>query len=402
MPITNLRTRIAQVAAVAAVAATLVVSGAPAGADPKQLDAFVGTGSDTTQDILNAFAGFVNGDNYVPIQSTPGAKQVISFDAVPPAGSTDNCITPKVKGSTIYRPNGSTQGRRALSRAIDLSGYGPADQCGGTKAVSGLVNFARSSSGPASGDTGTALTYIPFARDAMSFGYYRASGGPAVDTLTRAQLTSLFTTGPQVINGVRIVPCGIQTGSGTYAFWQTVTTATAAQEVTATTECNALGGVPDAGGRVQENSGSQLEIKGDLVPAGNQVVVGFSAANFISQNNGVVADDLGTPGAVDLGIISNDGSGNNLGLPYQGTAPSLTPRAAFYNNGTFGRNVYNVVSTAIIDSGFGNLDLKSLFKGPGSAACSAAAQVTVNTFGFLTPSNCGASTLKGSLISGIQ
>ena len=94
--------------------------------------------------------------------------------------------------------------------------------------------------GPAAGDIGTALTYIPFGRDGVSFAAYRAAGAP-VTSLTRAQTSpALFTTGPQVIGGVRIVPCGIQVGSGTYSFWNTVTTATAAQENTATTECNNL------------------------------------------------------------------------------------------------------------------------------------------------------------------
>lgn len=400
----TLRAKLARATALtatAAVAAASLVAGAPsAGADPKQIDAFVTTGSDTTQDILNALAGNANGNNFSPLQSVGGQKQVVSFDAVPPVGSGDNCITTKIKSATMFRPNGSSAGRRALSRAIDGTGWGPTTQCGGTKDISGLVDFARSSAGPTSGDTGTALTYIPFGRDGMSFGYYRASGGAAVDTLSRAQITSLFTTGPQVVNGVRIVPCGIQTGSGTYQFWNTVTTASASQDAAATAECNNLLGVPSADGRVQENAADQLKIKGDAVPAGNQVIVGFSAANFISQSNGVAASQLAT--GVDLGSISDNGGGVNLGKPYVGTAPNTTPSSTFYADGTFGRTVYNVFSTALIDSAFGNNDLKSLFKGTTAALCQTAAQTTVNRFGFTTPTNCGNSALKGSLLSGIQ
>ncbi len=204
-----------------------------ANADPKQLTAAVGVGSDTIQDVMNAFSGTTNGINYVPVQSSvaSGQRQVISFDAIPPAGVTGTCITPKPGAPTFDRPNGSTAGRKALSRAIDGTKYGNTVApvlCGGLTDTSGLIQFARSSAGPAGGDLGTALTYVPFGRDGVSFAYYRASGGAAVTSLTRAQLTTLFTTGPTVIGGVNIIPCGIQLGSGTYGFWNTVTTATAA------------------------------------------------------------------------------------------------------------------------------------------------------------------------------
>ncbi|MDO8362472.1 MAG: hypothetical protein Q7V88_06210 [Actinomycetota bacterium] len=369
-------------------------TGSSASADPKQLTAAVGVGSDTTQDVMNAMTGFTNGDYYTPIHSSTasGARQVISFDATPPAGVSDNCITPKVGGPTFARPNGSTGGRRALSRAIDGTLYGSA-ACGGVQDVSGLVEFARSSSGPASGDTGTDLTYIPFGRDGMSFAYYRAAGSP-VASLTRAELTSLFTTGPQVIAGVRIVPCGIQTSSGTYAFWNTVTTASASAENTATTECNALLG------RAQENHGDELQARGDALAAlpghsGDQVVIGFSAGSFVSKANGVAP---GNNAAALMGSISNNGSGVNLGSPVTGVAPNLVPAAAFFGDSVFGRNVYNVFPTSVITSAFGNDDLKTLFSGPTSALCSATA--TINAFGFLVHPSCGSTATKGSLISG--
>jgi hypothetical protein len=391
----NLKGRVvkagAGLAAAGLVIGSSIVGGSPAGADPKQFSAFVGYGSDTTQDILNALSGEANATNYTPIQSTlaTGKKQIVSWDAT---GST--CITPKAGGATINRPNGSTAGRRALSRAIDGTTYGNAS-CGAAatgKPVSGLVDYARSSAGPSSGDTGTALTYIPFGRDGMSFGYYANGVATPVTSLTRAQLTTLFTTGPQNIGGVNVIPCGIQTGSGTYAFWQTVTTATATQENTATTACNAAGN----GQRLQENDAAGLKAKGDA-QAGSQVVVGFSAANFISQSNGKAASQLAA--GVDLGSISDNGVGTNLGKPYAGTAPNLTPTAAFYNDATFGRTVYNVFDTARV-AGPGNNDIKSVFVGGTSAICVAAAQTTVNAFGFLSVANCGSIALTGSLIAG--
>lgn len=396
---------LASVAAVAVGAGLLVGTGSSSvGADPKAIDAFVTLGSDTTQDVLNGLSGFNNGNFYTPPASAAasGYRVLSSFDANLPPGATDRCITPKVKAPTIYRSNGSSEGRRALSRAIDGTGYGPAGECGGTKDVSGLVDFARSSAGPQTGDVGTALTYVPFGRDGVSFAYYRASGGPAVSSLTRAQITTLFTTGPQVIDGVRIVPCGIQTGSGTYQFWNTVTTASVAQDESSTTECNALGGT----GRLQEHDGNGLKVKGDLVPAGQQVIVGFSAGQFIAQENGVSPDRVPT-GFVDLGTITDP----NLGKPYTGTVPNLLPNAGFFADPIFGRSVYNVLETAKL-TGPGNNALKEIFVGRSgvdvgggagvASLCSPGAQEIVNRFGFSTPSDCGSQTLKGSLFSGIK
>lgn len=382
----------AGIAAAGLVIGSSVIGGPSAGADPKQFFSLVGFGSDTTQDVMNALAGEANGNLYTPVKSSvaSGRTQITSWDAI--TNPVTNCVTPKAPGATMNRPNGSTVGRRALSRAIDGTGFGNTLCGAGAKPVGGLVDFARSSSGPTSGDTGTDLTYVPFGRDGVSFAYYANGVATPVTTLTRAQLTTLFTTGAQTINGVNVIPCGIQTGSGTFGFWNTVTTATTTQENTATTPCNNAGN----GARLQENDAAGLKAKGDA-QVGSQVIVGFSAANFISQSNLVAASQL-APG-VDLGSVNNNGSGIDLGKPYQGTAPSLTPRATFYNDATFGRNVFNVFDTARV-TGIGNNDVKTLFVGATSAVCSAPAQAIVNTFGFLSVASCGSTTVTGSLIAG--
>lgn len=390
--------RLALSVAVMAAAVTPLFAGS-ASADPKQLGALVGVGSDTTQDVLNAMAGNSNNVPYTPITSSSasGARQVISFDATPPVGVADNCISPKVGGPTFDRPNGSTNGRAALSRALDGTKWGSA-ACGGLADLGGIVDFARSSSGPASGDTGTTLTYVPFGRDAVSFAYYRAGGaGGPVTSLTRPQLTTLFTTGTlSVSNGiesVNIIACGIQTGSGTFKFWNTVTTASTSLENTATTTCNNLGGT----GRLQENDAAGLKAKGDLAASGTQVVVGFSAANFVAKSNGV-ADGNPAPLSVGLGSISDNGAGVNLGSPISGSAPNVAANATFYNSSIFGRNVYNVLPSAII-SGGGNFDIKTMFVGSTSAVCSANAVIV--QFGYLSlGAGCGTTTTKGSLIAG--
>lgn len=380
----------AGLAAVGLAAGASIVGGSPAGADPKQFSALVGVGSDTIQDVMNALAGFNNGIAYSPITSSSasGSVQVTSWDAIP-AGT---CITPKAPGATINRPNGSGAGRKALSRAIDSGAWGDTTCGAAAKPTAGLVDFARSSAGPAAGDAGTDLTYIPMGRDGVSFAYYANGVAIPVTSLSRAQLTSLFTTGHQTIGGVDIVPCGIQTSSGTFSFWNTVVNVTTTQENTATSACNAVG----TGTRLEENDAAGLKAKGDA-QAGHEVIVGFSAAQFIAQNNGRSVSHLAS--GVTLGSVSDNGSGTNLGAPFTGTAPNMAPSSSFYADSVFGRNVYVVVDTGRA-TGFGNNDLKSLFVGSTSAICTTSAQATVNLFGFLTPSNCGVTTIQGSLIAG--
>jgi len=388
---------------VAAIAATglgaLIATGNPATADPKQYAAATGVGSDTSQDVLNALAGFTPlpnasgaGTNFTPAQSSAasGKRQLASWDAV---GSA--CITPKAPGATFTRPNGSSAGRRALSRAIDGTSYDAASCGGGTKPVSGLIQFARSSAGPPV--AGTDLTYLPFGRDGMSFGYYRSAGAP-VTTLTSAELNQLFTTGPATIGGVEMIPCGIQTGSGTFQFWNTALGMTTTQEAAGTATCNnaalAAGLNTGTAGRAQENDGNAVKARGDLPAfAGKQIVIGFSAANFISQSNGVVTSQLPSPaGTVNLGSI------DALGQPYTGTVPNLAPSATFYASTVYGRDIYNVVSKALLD-GPGNNDIKTLFVGPTSGVCSLTA--TIQTFGMLAlGANCGSTSLTGAFLAG--
>ncbi len=401
------RKKISALVATAVVGIAVVpgmVGTSPANADPKQFSALVGFGSDTTQDILNAFSGFSNGVNYEPLQTsaTTGYTQLASWDAFP----ANECIGVKPSAPLIHRPNGSSQGRRILSRAFGGGQYGTA-ACG-VKDVSGLVDFARSSAGPAAGDLGTDLTYLPFGRDALTFAYYRPGGEP-VTNLSTTQIRSLFSSGPAVIDGVVLIPCGIQTGSGTKQSWDTTMQVTPATEATATAFCNNAGGVPDTGGRLQESNGPELKTKGDVVvalsdpicdgtPGGAavscaavQVVVGFSASQFVARSNGAASPV--PPPEVRLGGIDGNPAVN-------GTAPNVVPNAAFYSSATYGRDVYNVLPTASVTDP-NTTAVKEMFVGAGSAVCSPAAQETTEKFGFLPlGAACGSTTLTGSYFSG--
>ena len=376
-----------------AVAATALIgaaasAGGNASADPKQYDApFVAVGSDTTQDLMNAFAGFENGVNYTPLQTdaATGQKQIVSWDATA-NGLTTTCITARTGGPSFNRPNGSGAGRTALLSTITGGGTTSNTNCGtGTTSASGQISFARSSS--LSGTAGTTLAYVPIARDALSFGVYRKTGAP-VTSLTSAQLTQIFTTAAGVtIGGVKIYGCDIQSGSGTGQTWRQKLTG-ATTPLTTTTVCDGAinPGTGLAFGAAQENDGDGLVARGDAVDAidpGAQVIVGFSVGGFIGKANGVARG--GMPTSVSIGTIS-DITVNN---PVTGTVPNLVGDSTFYAS-TFGRDIYNVFPASVINSAFGNDAIKQLFKGATSKACLATA--TIQKFGFLPIATCGDST----------
>lgn len=379
---------VAALAAAASLGSLIVTTSAPVAADPRPV--FIGVGSDTTQDVMNALGG-VGLTN--PTALVAGGKSIASWDATA-AGTTGTCITPKPSAATFDRPNGSTNGRKALSRAIDSTPFtvtGSGCPAPGGSSLNGVIDFARSSAGPAAG--GGPLMYLPFGRDALSFAYAATTGTTPVTTLTSAQLTSIFQTGPTTIGGVNVVPCSIQVGSGTYNTWNTDLGVTPTQMAAATTTCGAV---------LQENDGNALRTRANTFGANTQLIIGFSAANFISQSNGVAVSQL-TMGGVDLGAI------DALGKPYTGTAPALAASGTFYGNTTYGRSVYNVVQASKI-TGLFNTDLKQMFAQTAAtgtpAICGPAAQATVNAFGFLSlgigagAGNCGDTSLTGPSISG--
>jgi hypothetical protein len=365
-----------------------VSSGGSASADPKQYDApFVLVGSDTTQDIMNAFAGFENGVSYTPLQSdaASGQKQIVSWDATA-NGLTTTCITTRTGGPSFNRPNGSGSGRTALLQAYTAGGTTSVSNCGtGTTSPSGQISGARSSS--LSGTAGTTLAYVPFARDAMSFAFYRKAGSP-VTTLTEAQMKTIFTTqagldvdpdGAGPLAAVKIFGCDIQSGSGTGQFWRQKIQGTQTPQFTATTVCDDYipvgGGTPfatGAPGDAQEQDGDGLVIRGDAVDAqypGAQVIIGMSVGGYIGKANGAAKG--GMPTTVGIGTISDIAGGvspvvdnTTPSSPVASTGqtgrPNLVGDSTFYAAG-YGRDLYN-------------------------------AAVTIKKFGFTELATCGDST----------
>ena len=424
----------AATAAIGSLAAIGFVGNSPANADPKQYDApLFGFGSDTLQDVTNAFAGANVGTTYIPPLQTSaltGQKQIVSWDAFAPGAadpSLPNCINPRVGSPQILRPNGSSNGVRALSAAYNTAQRWPsgnftvAQACGVPRSMSNIVTFARSSASV--GTLSGPLVYIPFGRDAFGFGYVKPSAGVAggtavgqqapVISITDTQLTALHATGPQLIDpdgtgpllAVPVIACGIQTGSGTYSSWMgALILATNGTGDPGTNTCNNAGTVPFAG-RVQENNGPDLTGKSTFLSAMTsdicdgvaggapvtcedaQLVVGFSASQFIARSNGI-----GTPNP-NLGL--NGGLGAINGIPATlGTAPNLTPNGAWYANTIFGRDVTFVVAAVAIEGQDASPSIIDMFVGPSSKVCSAT--TTIQQHGFLSlGAACGATVQRG-------
>ena len=142
------------------------------------------------------------------------------------------CITPKAPGATFVRPERLDCRPRALSRAIDGTGWSaPRPPAVEQAHRPGLVQFARSSGGPATGTTcdpnevgRRCLTYIPFGRDAMSFAYYARGTRrrPGDDHLTAAQLTHDLLDARAAPHRRRRTSSAARSrpSSGTYQFWR--------------------------------------------------------------------------------------------------------------------------------------------------------------------------------------
>ncbi|MEV0183914.1 Ig-like domain repeat protein [Streptomyces sp. NPDC050625] len=373
----------------ALVAAAVVAGGlalaSPASADPTPAGTFrqlVGVGSDTTQDVLNALAGdTVNGTSYsaTAVKSANGAG-LASYDAIEPGtGSTSSTITTRSGGPSFLRPNGSGKGRFALSASLTGDKF-PDSNGVSTK---GQVDFARSSGGPSA--SGTALTYIPMARDAVGV----AVRGAGIDNLTVAQLHDIYTGVLTQVNGHTVHPKIPQTGSGTRNFFLNAIGV-------------AAGDVPADIPAVQENQGNAaLTEDGALVP--------FSVGSWIAQNNGVAPDytkDAVTAGGHLASVQLPGDSGATS--PVTTVNGKIAPVNAYYENATFGRDVYNVVPSRAIDptSIFFDKDLYDVFVTSGSHTAKLAsddAEKVIASFGFVNESYNGSiSVAKHAKLGGLE
>lgn len=364
-----------RLSAVAALALGAVVFGvaAPANADPATGDfpALVGVGSDTTEHVVNGLGTVIDA--------------VGSYNAT---GSAQ--IQTRSGGATFNRPNGSTGGVQALSASINATGTAVYPATTGVD-ITDQVDFARSSSSPSSSFPGSQLTFIPFARDAVSFAVNAASDFPreialgqaADDTISPAPFTLrniyrgvVTTYADSNFNDVTIRPLIPQSGSGTRSFWLSAL---------GLTEGDVTGKVVQQVDRgagletVQEHDGTYVVGKGDIVP--------FSVAQYIAQANHSALPTAVNErrGTIELGTV---GTTKPYAPATSGIGVVINP--AFESKLT--RLVFNVVETArLTGTSAEDILLQETFKGSTSDVCEATAIIEAYGFGTIG-SECGSTT----------
>jgi ABC-type phosphate transport system substrate-binding protein len=365
----NTKVRLGVVAAAAAAMALVVGAATPAMADPATgtFKSLSGVGSDTIQDVMNGMGSQI--------------PAIGSYDAVDPVTlAAGGNIQTKSTGPTFVRPNGSGQGVAALSDSIQGGTH-----LWNTKDISGQVDFARSSSGPAA--SGTALTYIPFAQDAVSYAVNVGSDfprnlplGSSADPASKLSLYNIYhciktTYTNTSLQTVAIHPLVPQAGSGTRSFWlgkMGLTEGDLSQANFCVKDTNT------DGTSVQEHDGTTLTDPGDIVP--------FSISQYIAQGNHKAVTT-----AYGVNLVERKGQAA-LGA-VNGVLPIRMSAGKTIANGSFpiNRLVYNVVDSTRAANA--SDPINTTFVGASSAVCSQGSLITA--FGFSTIANCGATTIQG-------
>jgi len=357
-------------AIVLAVASATVLGAVTANADPTAgtFPVLAGVGSDTIQDVMNGMSSAI--------------PAIGSYDATAPVGAANQTtITTRSGGVAFTRPNGSGAGQNALSASIDGTAFNGV-------VITGDVDFARSSSGPSSSFPGSQLTFIPFAKDAVSYAVNEASdfprnipegsaaaaaANPTTLTLWNIYHCTATSYTDSNTNSVTIIPLLPQSGSGTRKFWDTTF---------GLTEGSLPSCVTDLNGTVEEHNGSALTGPGDIMP--------FSISQYIAQGNWQTlpstvqerryAAALGSVDGISPYIISGAGT---VASPF-----SLVQNPSFEIN----RLVYNVVATSRLS----DANIAATFVGTSSAVCTHTA--IIKEYGFATIGNtCGTTNLTQGL-----
>ena len=293
---------------------------------PPQYRDLAGVGSDTTMDLVQALS------QVVTINSV---KVIGSYNASP--STTESFQTKADAKCTFTRAaaNGSSNGIKLLDTS--------------TKAGDGCIQFARSSSGKSS-TSPTGYTWIPFAKDAVTFAV--RSDGSVAKSLSVAELTSIYKC-----ENTSVVPVLPQAGSGTRSYWLGRFGITEDQITAGTYPCLKPKSAGGTGAEyTQEHDGRQLKAN-EIQP--------YSIAVWQAQASGAAADRRGM--AV-LGVLGDQ-------------APTLLNTSSVYS-----RDVFNVVPTPKVT------DTTSkeyqVFVGKDSLVCKQSAVIAQQGFGVLA-TTCG-------------
>lgn len=362
----------------------LIGAGAFAAAPSAQADpsssgySYVAVGSDTIQDLYNSFSAQSIGSWNATI---PGASGDAALGGtIVPVNGLDPTNT-----TAIGRPNGSGDGRAALSAAWDSSNHAWTQKVTKTTGVTTTtytvpadsIDIARSSGQPSAAHKTTAgsgsddLTSVPLARDAVSVATYGFSfdftepelqaiygapdttSSPASAAGVYTQSSTAATVGDvENVSGVEKLVTAVSNGvasatqtlnvklpqasSGTRQFFQ---------KALGNTANTTAGWVNDDN---EENTASALTTVGDIIP--------FSAAQFISQYNGF---------ATYTGVRNSNFHLNEIAgqAAYTLSGTTAAPGALFGSTGTvpdgqvgtFNRDVYSVVPTQVINGTYSSL-----------------------------------------------
>lgn len=330
-------------------------SAAPALADTNvgNPNTYAGTGSDTSQDVVEGLSQV--------ILSATNAPLISNYKATP----TGTKITTRTGNAncTFDRPGGSGAGRDALSASLRGAAFG------GSANLAGCVDFARSSSGgnPTTSPGVGSLTYIPFATDAVTFAV--TSSTTVGRKLSKADLLAIYSANTGSCIFQPLLP---NAGSGTRSFFLT---SIGLSDVA----IGAAGGpgtcVKDVinGTGVQEHDGRFLTNPNQLVP--------FSVAQYVAQSSDAIPNQLGS---ATLGAI--DSSATPDATLSKAVAP-VSLKTAF----PFNRPIYNVVPTAKLAS---DAAFAGVFSGPMSRVCQA--PDVIQYYGFATSATCGDTTKKNT------
>ena len=372
-------------------------------ADPASWSAFATVGSDTLQDVFNAFAGAEDPLTYgattspeafyLPMYSPPsvGAETINSFDALVPGYSSQqpSTIVTKINAATIDRPDGSTEGITMLNDSIYNMQWQASPTGTGPTWVTGDVDFVRSALGPSV--AGANYIFIPVSRDAVSYAYFDHSTRHLAN-LTSVQLSQLYSSanGTITVGSDTVEACLMQPRSDNRSLWEA---AIGVSDQVASAAVAASG----CRGAFEDDDGNGFFTYASSLPAGTDAVIPFSVAAWIAQANGTAVDRsaMARGGGVDMGNI------DQLGASYLGVAPNESPNQTLLATSTYGHDDYVVLWGRLITARIGaNRRLQALFDGSSSVICSSAAQATFVAFGFGTHlpngQSCGMITITGN------
>ncbi|MEV7600629.1 substrate-binding domain-containing protein [Kitasatospora sp. NPDC089797] len=340
-------TRVAVVAAMAALMVPLSVGRASADPAVPQARDLVGVGAQTTQALLNRFAADYNAS----LGSDTTSPRLYSWDAT----GTSPIIT-KGGATPIVRPDGAVAGIKALAATTGET-----------------VDFARSDRGPKAKDP-YGLDFVVFAKDAVTWSATRTGNAPA--QLTPAQLNAIYSCTTVTWNQISsslpataIKPVLPQADSGTRSFF-----------------LSAIGN-PTLGGCVttgpEENEGTDPSL-GDP-----NVVFPYSVGHYLGQTVGNHGTATDAPGNLTL---RNVVIGSSTLTPV--TNNQIDPNFA---NTLFGRMLYNVFRDAewTATDAHGTA-IQNVF-GPSGWICNdPTAAADLASYGFLAAPAvaCGSATLS--------